>query len=79
MSPWCVLSCRIILETDGSIIAGKVATHNMDDGAPLSEQVMLVAFFSNKPDINEILKFQFHVQCYMETTADNFSSSGHCT
>lgn len=35
------LSCRIILETDGSIIAGKVATHTMDDSAPLSEQVIL--------------------------------------
>ncbi|KAK6153585.1 hypothetical protein DH2020_013224 [Rehmannia glutinosa] len=30
----------IVLETDGSIIAGKVATHNMDDGAPLSEQLL---------------------------------------
>ncbi|CAL5443801.1 unnamed protein product [Camellia sinensis] len=28
----------MILETDGSIIAGKVATHSMDDGAPLAEQ-----------------------------------------
>lgn len=32
---------RMILETDGSIIAGKVATNNMDDGASLSEQVLI--------------------------------------
>lgn len=29
----------MILETDGSVIAGKVASHNMDDGSPISEQV----------------------------------------
>ncbi|KAL3651210.1 hypothetical protein CASFOL_004212 [Castilleja foliolosa] len=29
---------RIVLETDGNVIAGKVASHTMDDGAPLSEQ-----------------------------------------
>ncbi|XP_051119530.1 coatomer subunit zeta-1-like [Andrographis paniculata] len=28
----------IILETDGSVIAGKVASHTMDDGSPMSEQ-----------------------------------------
>lgn len=40
---------RMILETDGSIIAGKVATHNMDDGAPLSEQVPMPSFICNMP------------------------------
>lgn len=30
----------MILETDPSIIAGKVATHTMDADAPLSEQVL---------------------------------------
>ncbi|KAM0053168.1 putative Longin-like domain superfamily, AP complex, mu/sigma subunit, coatomer subunit zeta protein [Helianthus debilis subsp. tardiflorus] len=34
------LLLRMILETDGNMIAGKVATHNLDDGAPLSEQVI---------------------------------------
>lgn len=29
----------MILETDGSVIGGKVASHNMDDGSPISEQV----------------------------------------
>ncbi|KAJ8539313.1 hypothetical protein K7X08_013565 [Anisodus acutangulus] len=29
----------MILETDGSVIAGKVASHNMDDRSPISEQV----------------------------------------
>ncbi|GAA0150780.1 hypothetical protein Leryth_026633 [Lithospermum erythrorhizon] len=33
----------MILETDGNTIAGKVATHNMDDGAPLSEQTIIQA------------------------------------
>jgi hypothetical protein len=36
---------RIILETDASIIAGKVATHSMDADAPLSEQVMQLSIF----------------------------------
>lgn len=30
---------RIILETEASIIAGKVATHGLDGAASLSEQV----------------------------------------
>ena len=34
------LYCRMILETDPTIIAGKVATHTMDADAPLAEQVM---------------------------------------
>nr|XP_043626184.1 zinc finger BED domain-containing protein RICESLEEPER 2-like [Erigeron canadensis] len=29
----------MILETDGSMIAGKVVTHNIDEGSPLSEQM----------------------------------------
>ena len=29
----------MILETDPNVIAGKVAVHSMDPGAPLSEQV----------------------------------------
>ena len=29
----------IILETDANVIAGKVASHSIDSGAPLSEQV----------------------------------------
>nr|XP_043637651.1 coatomer subunit zeta-1-like [Erigeron canadensis] len=33
----------MILETDGNMIAGKVATHTMDDGAPLSEQTITQA------------------------------------
>ena len=39
------LIVRIVLETDGSIIAGKVATHTMDDGSPLSEQVISFSYF----------------------------------
>lgn len=31
--------CSIILETDANSIASKVATHSIDSGAPLSEQV----------------------------------------
>ncbi|KAM7471833.1 hypothetical protein LguiA_010016 [Lonicera macranthoides] len=31
---------RMILETDGSVIAGKVATHSIEDGYPLSEQTI---------------------------------------
>lgn len=35
----------MILETDSSVIAGKVATHSMDADAPLSEQVMQLSLF----------------------------------
>lgn len=31
--------CSIILETDANSIASKVASHSIDSGAPLSEQV----------------------------------------
>ncbi|KAE8720030.1 Coatomer subunit zeta-1 [Hibiscus syriacus] len=33
----------IVLETDANVIAGKVASHSMDDGAPLSEQTITQA------------------------------------
>ncbi|KAL0415085.1 UNVERIFIED_CONTAM: Coatomer subunit zeta-1 [Sesamum latifolium] len=33
----------IVLETDGSIIAGKVASHSIDDNSPLSEQTITQA------------------------------------
>lgn len=33
--------CSIVLETDANVIAGKVATHSVDSGAPLSEQVLM--------------------------------------
>ncbi|GJT40116.1 hypothetical protein Tco_0939981 [Tanacetum coccineum] len=33
-----VLKHRMILETDGNVIAGKVATRSIDEGSPLSEQ-----------------------------------------
>nr|KJB68341.1 hypothetical protein B456_010G239800 [Gossypium raimondii] len=37
----------IILETDANVIAGKVDSHSMDAGAPLSEQVNLLLFHSS--------------------------------
>ncbi|KAK8594687.1 hypothetical protein V6N13_015607 [Hibiscus sabdariffa] len=33
----------IVLETDADVIAGKVASHSMDDGAPFSEQTITQA------------------------------------
>ncbi|XP_071689502.1 coatomer subunit zeta-2-like isoform X2 [Rutidosis leptorrhynchoides] len=36
-----IVDAGMILETDGSLIAGKVATHSIDDGAPLSEQYLV--------------------------------------
>ncbi|XP_071689501.1 coatomer subunit zeta-2-like isoform X1 [Rutidosis leptorrhynchoides] len=38
-----IVDAGMILETDGSLIAGKVATHSIDDGAPLSEQTITQA------------------------------------
>ncbi|KAD3068949.1 hypothetical protein E3N88_36829 [Mikania micrantha] len=34
----------IILETDANVIAGKVASHSVDSGAPLSEQCLMIQF-----------------------------------
>lgn len=41
----------MILETDSSVIAGKVATHSMDADAPLSEQVMQLSLFLLVPPL----------------------------
>ncbi|CAK9154246.1 unnamed protein product [Ilex paraguariensis] len=45
----------MILETDGSIIAGKVATHSMDDGAPLSEQTITQALATAREHLTRSL------------------------
>ncbi|XP_047951466.1 coatomer subunit zeta-1-like [Salvia hispanica] len=45
----------IILETDGSIIAGKVATHSIDDGAPLSEQTISQALATAREHLTRSL------------------------
>ncbi|CAI9114361.1 OLC1v1015069C1 [Oldenlandia corymbosa var. corymbosa] len=45
----------MILETDGSIIAGKVATHSMDDGAPLSEQTISQALATAREHLTRSL------------------------
>ncbi|XP_051134766.1 coatomer subunit zeta-1-like [Andrographis paniculata] len=45
----------IVLETDGSIIAGKVATHSMDDGAPLSEQTISQALATAREHLTRSL------------------------
>ncbi|KAL1548058.1 Coatomer subunit zeta-1 [Salvia divinorum] len=45
----------IILETDGSIIAGKVATHSVDDGAPLSEQTISQALATAREHLTRSL------------------------
>ncbi|KAL3824466.1 hypothetical protein ACJIZ3_020495 [Penstemon smallii] len=45
----------IILETDGSTIAGKVATHNLDDGAPLSEQTISQALATAREHLTRSL------------------------
>nr|XP_027123900.1 coatomer subunit zeta-1-like [Coffea arabica] len=45
----------IVLETDGSIIAGKVATHTMDDGSPLSEQTISQALATAREHLTRSL------------------------
>lgn len=48
----------MILETDASVIAGKVATHTVDADAPLSEQVMQLSIFllAPPPLINKLVE-----------------------
>lgn len=50
--------CSIILETDANVIAGKVASHSVDAGAPLSEQVIILWSPLSKPPVSlkEIIK-----------------------
>ncbi|PIN22283.1 Vesicle coat complex COPI, zeta subunit [Handroanthus impetiginosus] len=45
----------IVLETDGNVIAGKVASHNMDDGAPLSEQTISQALATAREHLTRSL------------------------
>ncbi|XP_041019238.1 coatomer subunit zeta-2-like isoform X1 [Juglans microcarpa x Juglans regia] len=45
----------IILETDASVIAGKVATHTMDAGAPLSEQTITQAWATAREHLTRTL------------------------
>ncbi|GAA0153455.1 vesicle coat protein [Lithospermum erythrorhizon] len=45
----------MILETDGNVIAGKVVTHSMDDGAPLSEQTISQALATAREHLTRSL------------------------
>ncbi|KAK4481980.1 hypothetical protein RD792_012895 [Penstemon davidsonii] len=45
----------IVLETDGNVIAGKVATHSIDDGAPLSEQTISQALATAREHLTRSL------------------------
>ncbi|XP_047342121.1 coatomer subunit zeta-1-like [Impatiens glandulifera] len=45
----------MILETDGSIIAGKVASHNMDETAPLAEQTISQALATAREHLTRSL------------------------
>ncbi|KAI3773325.1 hypothetical protein L1987_47850 [Smallanthus sonchifolius] len=50
-----IIDAGMILETDGNMIAGKVATHNMDDGAPLSEQTISQALATAREHLTRSL------------------------
>uniref|UniRef100_A0A3Q7FXH8 Coatomer subunit zeta n=1 Tax=Solanum lycopersicum TaxID=4081 RepID=A0A3Q7FXH8_SOLLC len=45
----------MVLETDGNTIAGKVSSHNMDDGAPLSEQTITQALATAREHLTRSL------------------------
>ncbi|XP_059303074.1 coatomer subunit zeta-1-like [Lycium ferocissimum] len=45
----------MVLETDGNVIAGKVSSHNMDDGAPLSEQTITQALATAREHLTRSL------------------------
>ncbi|KAF5816889.1 putative Longin-like domain superfamily, AP complex, mu/sigma subunit, coatomer subunit zeta protein [Helianthus annuus] len=50
-----IVDAGMILETDGNMIAGKVATHNLDDGAPLSEQTITQALATAREHLTRSL------------------------
>ncbi|CAN4086963.1 unnamed protein product [Withania somnifera] len=45
----------MVLETDGNIIAGKVSSHSMDEGAPLSEQTITQALATAREHLTRSL------------------------
>ncbi|KAG5562127.1 hypothetical protein RHGRI_004992 [Rhododendron griersonianum] len=45
----------IVLETDANLIAGKVATHSLDSGAPLSEQTISQALATAREHLTRSL------------------------
>ncbi|PWA70838.1 coatomer subunit zeta-1 [Artemisia annua] len=45
----------MILETDGNMIAGKVATHSIDEGSPLSEQTITQAWAAAREHLTRSL------------------------
>ncbi|KAL7597961.1 coatomer subunit zeta-1 [Lactuca sativa] len=45
----------MILETDGNMIAGKVATHSIDEGSPLSEQTITQALAAAREHLTRSL------------------------
>ncbi|GKB02656.1 coatomer subunit zeta-1-like protein, partial [Tanacetum coccineum] len=49
----------IILETDANVIAGKVASHSVDSGAPLSEQTISQALATAREHLTRSLLKQF--------------------
>ncbi|KAG5562128.1 hypothetical protein RHGRI_004992 [Rhododendron griersonianum] len=49
------LLLRIVLETDANLIAGKVATHSLDSGAPLSEQTISQALATAREHLTRSL------------------------
>ncbi|XP_076905275.1 coatomer subunit zeta-1-like [Bidens hawaiensis] len=50
-----IVDAGMILETVGNMIAGKVATHNLDDGAPLSEQTITQALATAREHLTRSL------------------------
>ncbi|XP_076942029.1 coatomer subunit zeta-2-like [Bidens hawaiensis] len=50
-----IVDAGMILETDGNMIAGNVATHNLDDGAPLSEQTISQALATAREHLTRSL------------------------
>ncbi|GJT01897.1 hypothetical protein Tco_0823066 [Tanacetum coccineum] len=56
---------EMILETDGNMIAGKVATHGIDGGSPLSQQVpkfSLKVFFFCEVGIEDCGRNAHHIK-----------------
>lgn len=50
-----IIDGGIVLETDANLIAGKVATHSLDSGAPLSEQTISQALATAREHLTRSL------------------------
>lgn len=73
--------CRIVLETDANVIAGKVASNSLDAAAPLTEQVIFGSVYPHsfkrlfKPMISGDLNRMSLIHSFLQTISQAFATA----